>query len=218
MEILTKTDFDFDIWNNSPDPNFTEISLKSMIPMKWVSFLRVSSGEYSDSVIKPINKYVEQLYPAPELVWIENGIVTLRQYSHAGVYLLEKDSILKALDRPWMRQFYKSKISFPEDQSCFDEVFVFYVPWFIDAHIGIRFNRVPQSAFVVYPTSSHYASVKPGTHFVEPLFVPFRFSKVGPHMNRDGFGKIPKGEPMFDMVFQADDTIIERVRKFYEQD
>jgi hypothetical protein len=35
-------------------------------------------------------------------------------------------------------------------------------------------------------------------------------------MDRDGFGKILRGTPMFDMVFQADDTIIQKIREFYE--
>lgn len=216
MEILTKKDFDFEIWYNSFDPNFTEISLRSMIPRKWVSFSRVAEGKYKDSIIKPINKYVEALYPAPELISIENNIVTLRQHTHAGIYLLEKDGQLKALDRPWMRQFYQSKNEFKKNNECFDDVFVFYVPWLIDANISIRFNDVDGSPIRAYPTASHYSKIKDGTIFVEPLFVPFRFYKVGPHMDRDGFGKILRGTPMFDMVFQADDTIVEQIRKFYE--
>jgi hypothetical protein len=216
MEMLTNTDFDFEIWYNSFDPNFTEISLKSMIPRKWVSFDRVADGPYKNSIIKPTNKYVEALYPAPKLISIEDGIVTLRQHTHAGIFLLEEDKKLKALDRPWMRQFYQSKNSFKENNECFDDVFVFYVPWFIDAYISITFRDIEGSPFRVYPTASHYEKVPAGAAFVEPRFVPFRFLKVGEHMERDGFGKILKGSPMFDMVFQADDTIIEKIKEFYE--
>jgi hypothetical protein len=216
--MLNNTNFDFDIWYKSYDPKFTEISVKSMIPLKWVSFTRVAAGKYKDSIIKPINKYVESLYPAPKLVSIVDGIVTLRQSTHAGIFLLEKDGKLKALDRPWMRQFYQSKSEFKLDSECFDDVFVFYVPWFIDANISVRFNNVDGSPIRVYPIASHYSRVTKEAYFVEPRFVPFRFFKVGKHMDRDGFGKILKDTAMFDMVFQADDIIIEKIRNFYEQD
>jgi hypothetical protein len=216
MEMLTKKDFDFEVWYNSFDPNFTEISLKSMIPPKWVSFSAVANGKYKDSIIKPINKYVESLYPRPTLVSIENGVITLRQHTHAGIFLLEKDGNLKALDRPWMRQFYQSRNSFKSNNECFDDVFVFYVPWFIDANVSVRFNAVDGSPIRLYPTSSNYSKVPNGAIFVEPIFVPFRFFRVGEHMEREDFGKILKGAPIFDMVFQADDTIVKQVRKFYE--
>lgn len=216
MEILTKNDFDFDIWYNSFDPNFTEISLKSMIPMKWVSYARVAEGKYKDSIIKPINKYVEALYPAPKLVSIDGNTVTLRQHTHAGIYLLEQNGKLKALDRPWMRQFYQSRHEFKKNNECFDDVFVFYVPWFIDANINVRFIDVENSAIRTYPTATRYSVIAPGAHFIEPAFVPFRFYKVGPHMDREGFGKVLKGTPMFDIVFEADDTIIEKIKEFYE--
>jgi len=216
MEILNNTDFDFDIWYNSYDPNFTEISLKSMIHPKWVSFSRVLDGKYKDSVIKPINKYVESLYPPPKLMSITDGIVTLRQHSHAGIFLLETQGKLKALDRPWMRQFYQSKNKFPLDPECFDDVFVLYVPWLIDAHVSVRFSDVTGSPFRIYPTASHYQKVPLEAHFVEPQFVPFRFYRVGTHIDREGFGKILKDTPMFDITFQADDIIIEKIREFYE--
>jgi hypothetical protein len=37
-------------------------------------------------------------------------------------------------------------------------------------------------------------------------------------MEQPHFGKIKRGVPMFDIIFQADDTIIQRVKEFYEQD
>jgi hypothetical protein len=56
------------------------------------------------------------------------------------------------------------------------------------------------------------------TKYLEPDFVEFHFKRIGNHMVNDKFGKIKRGSPMFDIVFQADDIIVERVRKFYEQD
>jgi hypothetical protein len=37
-------------------------------------------------------------------------------------------------------------------------------------------------------------------------------------MVNERFGKIKRESPMFDIVFQANDIIVQRVREFYEQD
>ena len=36
-------------------------------------------------------------------------------------------------------------------------------------------------------------------------------------MDRPGFGKIPRQTPMFDIVFECDDIMLNRVKDFYEQ-
>lgn len=90
MKILNDTDYDFNVWYNTYDPNFIDITEKSRIPDKWANYERVLSGKYAESIIKPLNKYVEALYPAPKLVSIEDDVVTLRQHNHAEIFLLKK--------------------------------------------------------------------------------------------------------------------------------
>lgn len=218
MEILNNTNYDFNVWYNTYDPNFIDISAKSMIPDKWANYQRVVNGKHSNSIIKPLNKYVEALYPAPKLISIQDNIVTLRQHNHAEIFLLEKDNELKALDRPWMRQFYRSKKAQPDTSDCFPDTFVAYVPWFIDANVLVLIRGVDNSPFHIMEKTDAYHEVPEETKYLEPMMVPFRFSRIGDHMEQSHFGKIKRNTPMFDIVFSADDTIIERVRNFYEQD
>lgn len=217
MKILTNTDYDFDIWYKTPDPIFTDITARSRVPDKWANYQRVLSGKYRDSIIKPINKYVEALYPAPRLISIDDNVVTLRQHNHAEIFLLKTDNDLKALDRPWIRQFYKSELPQTDSMDCFPNKFVAYVPWFIDEDTLFAIKGISDSPFSVDGKTDLYRKIPASTRYVEPLMVPFKFRKVGNHMVREGFGKIKVGTPMFDIVFPTNDTIIEKIRNFYEQ-
>jgi hypothetical protein len=218
MEILTSTDYDFNVWYNTYDPSFIDISAKSRIPDKWANYERVLTGKYSDSIIKPINKYVEALYPAPALISIIGNTVTLRQHNHAEIFLLEKNDKLKALDRPWMRQFYQSATHSEKQPGCFSQTFLAYVPWFIDANVLIQIKNVDGSPFFAYDKTDRYQEIPKEAKYIEPMMVSFKFKKEGSHMEQPHFGKIKRGVPMFDIIFQADDTIIQRVKEFYEQD
>lgn len=218
MKILNDTDYDFNVWYNTYDPNFIDITEKSRIPDKWANYERVLSGKYAESIIKPLNKYVEALYPAPKLVSIEDDVVTLRQHNHAEIFLLKKDDGLRALDRPWMRQFYQSAKAQTLKENCFSETYVAYVPWFIDENVLVLIRAVEGSPFAVDDKTDMYQRIPTAARYIEPMMVPFRFKNLGDHMEENHFGKIKRNTPMFDIIFRADDTIIERVRKFYEQD
>jgi hypothetical protein len=218
MEILNNTNYDFNVWYNTYDPSFIDISAKSLIPDKWANYQRVVDGKHGESIIKPLNKYVEALYPAPKLISVEDGVVTLRQHNHAEIFLLEKENELKALDRPWMRQFYRSKIDQPENSNCFSDTFVAYIPWFIDANVLVLIRGVDGSPFCIIEKTDAYHKVPKETAYLEPMMVSFRFSRIGDHMEEKHFGKVRRNTPMFDIIFKADDTIIERVKDFYEQD
>jgi hypothetical protein len=95
---------------------------------------------------------------------------------------------------------------------------VAYVPWFIDANVLVLFRGIEDSPFVVQDKTDKYGIVPEDVRYLEPIMVPFRFRKVGSHMDQAHFGKIKRDSPMFDIIFKADDTIIEKVREFYEQD
>jgi hypothetical protein len=217
MDILTDTNYDFDIWYKTYDPNFVEMCAKSKVPEKWVSYQPVSSGKYSDSIIKPINAYVQNLYPPLKLIGISGNTVTLRQHNHAEILLLESEGILKALDRPWIRQFYNSNNPEPATDDCFLDAFVLYIPWFIDEDVSVSIAGVDGSPFVVYDKSFMYTKISNDARYVEPAMVKFRFKRVGDHMSSKYVGKIKRNTPLFDMSFAANDIIIERVRKFYEE-
>lgn len=218
-KMLHNMDYDFDIWYKTKDPIFSDISKKSRLPEKWISYSNVLSGKYKDSILKPINSYVENLYQPPELVSIEDNNVRLRQGNHAEFFLLEKrDGRFVNIDRPWMRQYYNTEESHMPMAGCFPGTFKFYVPWYIDADVHVFYEQsAVDSPFYVYQNQSKHLVIEEDTEYLEPDFVSFHFKRVGPHMVNDRFGKIKRESAMFDIVFQADDIIVERVRKFYEQ-
>lgn len=208
--------YNFNIWYETYDPNFIEISQRSLIPYKWLSYKTVTKDKVYDSPIKPINRYVEFLYPEPELVSIQGNSIRLRQRNHAEIFLLENEKGFKNIDRPHMRQYYQTAKTFSPDASCFDPVYIFYVPWFIDEDIEIKFERPQEdSPFLIYPTSDRYNKINGNEEFIEPKFVPFRFKKDGDHMDRPGFGRIKIGSPMFDIIFDASDILVQKIKDFY---
>jgi len=217
---VSDTEYDFNIWYKTLDPVFSDISKKSRLPEKWISFENIRNGKYKNSIIKPINRYVEKLYQPPRLISINNNTVTLRQENHAEIFLLiKKNNKFYNLDRPWMRQYYNTEFSPNIPDNCFNGTYNFYVPWFIDADINIKYVSPDcESPFFVYDNSTIWKTIDKEKKYVEPDFVSFHFKSAGPHMINDKFGKIKRYSAMFDMVFTADDIIVERVRKFYEED
>jgi len=209
--------FNFNLWYDTYDPNFIQISHDSNIPEKWIRYQSISRDKYNDSIIKPINRYVEFLYPRPELISIEGSQVRLRQKTHADIFLLENKAGFRNVDRPHMRQYYQTKKSYPLREDLFEPAFVFYVPWFIDGGATVKFENIEDSPFLVYESSFTYAAISNTTDYVEPHFVPFRFKRSGKHMVNNNFGKIKRQSPMFDMVFDSSAIMIERIKDFYEK-
>lgn len=209
---------DFNVWYNSPDPGFTEINSKSRVPYKWLSY-RYIAHKHTGKIIKPINRYVEALYPKPIL--IDDGTaLSLRYHNHADFYLIDNypgyDGFYN-IDRPWMRQYYQtvSKEAIPEN--CFPGHYKFYVPWFIDHDVLIHISEAPGSPFHINQKEDAFRHVGDGLEFVEPMFVKFNFKRQGSHMEDNDFGIIRKGSPMFDIKILSDDILLlDKIRKFYD--
>ena len=215
-ELIEELQHDFNIWFNSPSESFLYINQRSRIPNKWLSYDRVLSGKYSNSVIKPSNLYVENLYIKPELISIDGNTVRLRQGNHAEFFLLENENEFYNKDRPWMRQYYMSDMDVDLPDGCFPGNFRFYVPWFIDEDLVVRIEKPDkESPFYIYERDIDFKKVDASTKYIDPPFVNFHFKRVGSHMIDEKFSKVRKNSPMFDMVFDASDIIVERVREFY---
>jgi hypothetical protein len=212
-----QNEYNFNIWYDTEDPIFSEISTKSRLTQRWVRYEEVLKGKYKNSLIKPINHYVEGLYPPPVLMSIDDDIVTLQQRNHAEFFLLETGDRFKSIDRPWMRQYYKTKEQFRYDD-CFPRTFVFYTPWIIDEDVEVFYTRPEESPFFIQERSFLRNRIDPLSMYVEPNFVPFNFKRVGTHMVDDKYGKIKRNQPMFNISFKADDIMMKRVKEFYEQD
>jgi hypothetical protein len=209
--------FNFNLWYDTYDPNFIEISQKSFIPEKWLSYQSIDHNKFDGLILKPINQYVEALYPMPQLKSIIGNTVTLTQRNHAEFFLLEKDNSFYNVDRPHMRQYYQTNNSY-EAKGCFDQTYVFYVPWAIDEEVDVKFIQSgPDSPFEVQESCFKYNKIDKTSRYITPPYVTFKFKKEGSHMISDTFGKIKRNSPMFDIVFDASGIIIERVREFYEK-
>ena len=215
--MLHDMNYDFDIWYKTQDPIFSDISIRSRIPEKWVSFQYVK--EHKNSILKPINRYVEALYPPPTLVSINNNTVTLRQGNHAEIFLLQyENQNFYNLDRPWMRQYYNTKFNPQVPKNCFMGTYKFYSPWYIDADIEIFYKQPSaDSPFFIYETSYIHKKINELEKYIEPDFISFNFKKEGNDMDRPGFGKIKRQSPMFDIVFECNDIMLEEIRSFYER-
>lgn len=219
-DITTKEVKNYNIWYDTEDPNFTKISHESNIPPHWLSYQPIINGKNRDSIIKPINRYVERLIPPPKLISIKDNMITLRQENHAEIFLLEKeDGEFYNADRPWLRQYYQTnQDNFQTPKDCFDTTYKLYVPWFIDDYVSVKIKQPEvDSPFAIFEQEFRYFKVPESVNNVEPVFIPFNFKKIGKHMVDNKFGKIPRGSAMFDMVFPATDIIVERVRNFYEK-
>jgi hypothetical protein len=209
--------FNFNVWYESYDPNFIDINKKSLVPEKWLSYQNINHNKFANSILKPINRYVEALYPAPELVSIVDNQVTLRQKTHAGIFLLNEYDSFYNVDRPHMRQYYQTKTDYETKSDCFDPAYVFYVPWAIDADVDVKIEQSDSDCpFEIKESLVSYKNINQATRYLEPNFVAFKFKKAGAHMVNKDFGKIKPGAPMFDMTLSLSDILIGRMREFYE--
>lgn len=210
---------DMFIWDKSDTKTFLETNSKSRVFEKWLRHdLVFRTDEYHGSIIKPLNTYVQNLYPAPILKSINNNTITLQQRTHAEIFLLMEDTGLYHTDRPWIRQYYKSSRKYELPENCFDGVYRFYAPWFIDENVLANIEQAEDSPFYIYNTKIMFSKHEELERFIEPPFIDFHFKSAGTHMIDDDFGKIPRLSPMFNIVFEASDIIVERVRNFYARD
>jgi hypothetical protein len=216
-EMNAKSGFNYEVWYETIDPSFIDISKDSRLPDKWLNYKNVLAGKYMHSILKPINRYVENLYIKPKLISVDQEKIVLQQGNHAEILVQQKEEEFYNVDRPWMRQYYKAKESDSLPDGCFPGTYKFYIPWIIDENASISIEQVEDSPFYIYPTSFEARRIDPMTQYIEPPFVNFHFKNTGSHMIKDGFGKIPRQSPMFNMVIRANGIIVERVRNFYEQ-
>jgi hypothetical protein len=203
-----------EFWLNSEDLSFSEITAISKIPDRWRRF-DIIEEEYSDCLIKPVNRYVSNLYPRPELISLnkDTGHVVLRQKTHAEIWVSPKGDDLYALDKTWQRQFYPSRNKY-EEEHCFVANYRFYVPWFPDADIDAQICEPPVSPFKVRDQKITFKKIEDVVVF-DTEFVDFKIKNVGLHMVNLKYGIIDIATPMYDLKFNATQEQIERLVKQY---
>lgn len=207
-----------EFWVNSDELTFSEILTGSRIPSKWSRFDFIYD-QCANMIVKPVNGYVLNLYPKPELILINNNTVRLRQKTHAEIWVKpRKDDALYALDKTWQRQFYPSKNIFTDD-SCFLATYRFYMPWIIDQNINARIEQVldEDTCFVIDPTIINFTQLEK-VDILETHFIDFKIKKEGSHMyegDNTEYGIIGIGTPMYDIVFEINEKDIEVLREQY---
>jgi hypothetical protein len=202
-----------EFWLNSASMNFYDILTESRVPEKWKRFDLVED-QFLNLPIKPINRYVSNLYPIPELISldVENLKVVLRQKTHAEIWVEPRANGLYALDKTWQRQFYPSNNKYTHIE-CFDPTYKFYMPWFFDGDAEAKVFKVDGSPFHINDKDLKFKT----THLsqqVDVNFVDFKIYKVGSHMVSQKYGIIDIGTPMYDLEISLTEKEMNAV---YEQ-
>lgn len=209
-------DADFNIWYKSKKESFLYINERSNIKNDWLDFDEILKTEYKKSIIKPINKYIYKLSHPPKLISIKDNIVTLCQENFAEIFLLQKKNSLslRAMEKIHMRQFYLSNIKNKDIENCFDPVFRWAMPWFLDYEgIEVKISEAENSPFYFY--DFQYKSNINIQNRIDPIMLMFKFKNIGSHMIDDEYGRIKRNQPLYNIKFNADGILIDRIREFY---
>jgi hypothetical protein len=187
-------------WLNSENLSFQEIQNLSHVNRKWTKQIFDNN-----KIIQPINEYVRNFIPFPDIVY-DNNILTIRQKTHAEIWLEEIKNILYAVDKTQQRQFYPSKNNIINVKGYFDPTYRFYIPWTINKDITCKIKKVENSFFYI---EEQYISFKEKNgDFYEPQWVDFLFKKTK-NFIKDEYEIIKFGEPMFDIIINDKTTISE---------
>lgn len=207
-----------EFWLNTYSMSFTDIVNKSNCNRLFVEYQYVLNNDaLKNSVLKPVNDYAYNLYPAPKFLKYEDGYVYLRQHTHAEIWV-KRDYRLGFyfLDRPHIRQFYCSDKLFKADNT-FMVPYRFYTPWFFD--LNRKYEILPiedqETPFVVQ--GAIVDPIDTNVSIIEPHFVNFLFKKTGSHMLNPVHGKISIGTPMYDMKIEMSKSEFDLLNSFYDK-
>lgn len=204
-----------EFWINSGELDWVNIQNASNLMAHWrvYGYIRNICADFG---MLPINKYVLDLYPKPDLMSVVNNKVTFRQRTHAEIWVEPKEDGLYALDKCWQRQFYPSA-NFMKHDDCFDATYRFYIPWIPLSTSGIEIRRVSDefTPFIVNTSILNIDPPSTTTDFYQTEFIDFMIKKEGNHMHNERYGIIEIGTPMYDIVVEMSDEQIEKVLRQY---
>ena len=205
-----------DFWLSTYDMSFSDIVDKSNCNRMFVEYQYIlKNDKLKNSLLKPINDYSYNLYPAPTLVKYEDGFAYLRYHTHAEIWVKRDYKLgFYFLDRPHIRQFYCSSKIFKAENT-FMVPYRFYVPWFIDLDKEFEVIEIQDvyTPFVVQPEK--FKPIDTNRSIIEPAFVNFLFKKSGEHMLNPSHGKISIGTPMYDIKIQLNEIELKKLKDFY---
>jgi hypothetical protein len=109
-EMNAKSGFNYEVWYETIDPSFIDISKDSRLPDKWLNYQNVLAGKYMHSILKPINRYVENLYIKPKLISVDQEKIVLQQGNHAEMLVQQKEEESKGNFSYFLNVSYKTHI------------------------------------------------------------------------------------------------------------
>ncbi len=204
-----------EFWINSAGLSFLELQRSANLFEHWKIYKYIHHL-CKDFGVFPVNKYVLDLYPKPELVSVVNNVVTFRQRTHAEIWVEPYDDSLYALDKCWQRQFYPSSNKM-SNTKCFEPTYRFYIPWVPCSVNGLEIKEVmdEETPFTVKPKGLKMDTPTFRTHFYETEFVDFMIKREGNHMVDSRYGIIDIGTAMYDIIVEMNEEQIEKVYKQY---
>ena len=204
-----------EFWVKSYNLSFSEIQTKSNVRSNWRDYLYVRDF-YSGKILHPVNMYVSHMYPKPDLLSIDGNDVTLRQRTHAEIWVEPKGKFLYALDKCHQRQFYPSKELFRND-GCFSASYRFYMPWFINKNTTLSIKNITNefSPFVIQEKQFIFDAPKDESPIFNTEFINFSIKTTGSHMISDEYGIIDIASPMFDIIVTLEQDEIEKLKEEY---
>lgn len=94
-------------WTMSSNKTMSELVAGHNVKKHWANFNNIYNYGFKEKIIKPINPYVINFYPKPNLKIYDNYI-TLTQKTHAEIWIEIMKQGIYALDKCMQRQFYPS--------------------------------------------------------------------------------------------------------------
>jgi hypothetical protein len=203
-------------WLNSDNLSLPDILIQSRIPQQWSKH---NSKDILDitSVLKPVNNYVLNLYPRPQIMSISNNLVTFRQRTHAEIWVEEReDGTLYALDKCHQRQFYPSP-NIIENKDCFDPTYRFYIPWFINKSINIHVSQVDNeiTPFFIGQQNIVGKVIPRYSEYAYPGFVDFKIKNSGQYHLKEKYAIIGKNTAMYDMSVLLTEEELAQLKDYY---
>jgi hypothetical protein len=204
-----------EFWVNSSNLSFLELQNASNLMTHWKVYGYINHLCQNFAIL-PINKYVLDLYPKPQILSIVKNVVTFRQRTHAEIWVQPEEDSLYALDKCWQRQFYPSSNKMI-DESCFDATYKFYMPWIPHSIKEYSIKIVKDESTPFHIKEKILELEPPGneTDFYETEFIEFMIKKTGNHMINDKYGIIDIGTAMYDISVEMSEEQIEKLSKQY---
>lgn len=197
-----------EFWLNSAEKNFIDIQIESRLPNEWLKFNYL----YIDNILKPINQYVINFIPKPEL-FVEKKHIVLRQKTHAEIWFENKSDGLYSLDKCWQRQFYPSNNNFDVNELCYMAKYKFYMPWIIDENCTVEINNINNSPFFISNKSIKFIKQNINNG-INTYWIDFNIYKDNKFIVEKDYGIINLQTPICDFIIK-NKKIIDRVINEY---